>query len=352
MFKQQNKRIFALDVIRSLAVLFIILGHFLYNIGNFYKDQVDNFIWLIPFLIRSLTFTGVPLFLLLSGYLLNQKKLSKEFYHKLWYIIGIYIIASIITAIGNVFILNEPFKFWKFFNKVIEFNYLLYAWYVEMYIGLFLMVPFLNILWNALPDKKQKEYLIATFSFLGVACTICRNPQILPDFWISIYPIAFYFIGAWFAEYKLKWSYKKSLNLLLGSILFFGCLNFVMCYTHNFHKLNSLADQTGIEALIISVLIFNFFLNLDYTSLNIKLKKCISFIAKYSYGLFLCSYITDRVVYTYFNQLLPDTIEAKLPYYLGVTAIIFAISLILSTITEFIYSFFKSLYKRQKKTNS
>ena len=39
--------------------------------------------------------------------------------------------------------------------RIFSFSTIPYGWYVEMWIGLFLMVPFLNILWWNCPSKKQ-----------------------------------------------------------------------------------------------------------------------------------------------------------------------------------------------------
>ena len=41
-----------------------------------------------------------------------------------------------------------------------------YTWYIEMYLGLFLLFPFLNGAWDALSTKKEKEKLLLVLIFL------------------------------------------------------------------------------------------------------------------------------------------------------------------------------------------
>ena len=100
-----------------------------------------------------------------------------------------------------------------------------------MYIGLFLLIPFLNLIYNNLGSKKHKIVLICTMLFLTSLPTIVniynfrlgfsadmffndgelRN-KILPFWWKSMYPVTYYFIGAYFSEYKPK--IDRKLNIL------------------------------------------------------------------------------------------------------------------------------------------
>ena len=50
--------------------------------------------------------------------------------------------------------------------NVLNFSAAPYSWYIEMYLGLFLLIPFLNIVYNAMPSQKSKIWLILTFVIL------------------------------------------------------------------------------------------------------------------------------------------------------------------------------------------
>lgn len=67
------KRIFGLDLIRFLAIFSVISVHFFLNNG-FYSFPVKGGRMFISINLRWLFFSGVPLFLLLTGYLNNKKR--------------------------------------------------------------------------------------------------------------------------------------------------------------------------------------------------------------------------------------------------------------------------------------
>lgn len=68
------KRVFGLDLIRFFAIFSVISVHFFLNNG-FYTFPVKGGRMFISINLRWLFFSGVPLFLLLTGYLNNKKKI-------------------------------------------------------------------------------------------------------------------------------------------------------------------------------------------------------------------------------------------------------------------------------------
>ena len=74
-----TKRNLNADLIRCVAVFSVISVHFLLN-GGFYKQEVCGIPMLVMCMYRSFFMTCVPLFLILTGYLMGRKKLSKGYY--------------------------------------------------------------------------------------------------------------------------------------------------------------------------------------------------------------------------------------------------------------------------------
>ena len=59
---------------------------------------------------------------------------------------------------------NCKIKVYNYLHKNINIfwnivNFQQYSWYVNMYIGLFILIPFLNTIWQNLKTEKQKKYL-------------------------------------------------------------------------------------------------------------------------------------------------------------------------------------------------
>lgn len=90
------------------------------------------------------------------------------------------------------------------------------AWYLEMYIGLVFLQPFLNTLWANL-DRKKREVLVFTLVMLTMLGSISEN--LLPTYWVSLYPLTYYYIGAWLREYPLFCRWKP---LFLGLVTILG----------------------------------------------------------------------------------------------------------------------------------
>lgn len=62
----------------------------------------------------------------------------------------------------NITVLGEELPLWKWGMKITDYSAIVYAWYIEMYIGLFLLTPFLNRAYQAIPTRKQKDVLLLT----------------------------------------------------------------------------------------------------------------------------------------------------------------------------------------------
>ena len=79
-----------------------------------------------------------------------------------------------------------------------------------MYIGLFLLSPFLNTLWNALGSRKNHNFLLGIFCFLTIlpkALNIVNADgentlNILPTYWVNLWFITYYFIGCYIKTYR------------------------------------------------------------------------------------------------------------------------------------------------------
>ena len=178
--------------------------------------------------VRSSLMISIPLFLMLSGYLLCHKTASVSYYLRLIRTLFIYVCASLLVAVYRIFIAKDGLTFAGAFLGIFSFSTLSYAWYIEMYLGLYLMIPFLNILYNGLNGQKQKQWLILTFLLLTAAPSmvniyrfdslewwllpsIDNNYQpLIPDWWTGLYPLTYYFIGCYLREYPIKFKHSNT----------------------------------------------------------------------------------------------------------------------------------------------
>lgn len=157
------------DILRIIAFCLVACIHNLNNMG-FYKNPIYGKTMFSLIFARHLFIICVPLFLIITGYLMKNKELNKNYILKLGRIIITYLLCSIVCYI--VLRINGTWSFKEFILKLLDFTAAPYGWYVSMYIGLYLLIPFLNILWNNLKSKKQKQHLIFILFLLIVLPTV------------------------------------------------------------------------------------------------------------------------------------------------------------------------------------
>jgi len=188
--KQRNINI---DLIKCIAVLSVICIHFFLN-NSFYRVIINNDMYVSVFF-RTAFMVCVPLFMLTTGYLMINKELSSKYYKGIVKTVSIYILASICCLIYRYAILNEAVTFKSALLGILDFSGAPYAWYVEMYIGLFILIPFLNLAYNNLKNDKQRCVLLITMIFLTTLPSLFNlKYEILPHFWTKMYPLTYYFI--------------------------------------------------------------------------------------------------------------------------------------------------------------
>lgn len=203
MIAHSTPRLSGLDLIRSCAILFVIAGHFSMNTG-FQNAIFEGPSMFIQGTMKFFFGMGVPLFLLLTGYLNSGKEATLRYYKGGIRVIASYLLFSIITILFRKYGLGEGYSWTEWGHQILSFSAIPYGWYIEMWIGLFLLVPFLNILYRHIPDKKQKLILLGSL-FLMTALPYLMNRygmHLVPGFWATCFPLFFYVAGSYIREYQ------------------------------------------------------------------------------------------------------------------------------------------------------
>lgn len=163
-------------------------------------------------MLRWLAFCCVPLFMLLTGFLCRHRVCFWDNLRRLFPMLGSFVIACLLHLLLQRFYWHVPVSFWYVLSTILGMDL---AWYLEMYIGLALLLPFLNILWKNL-EKGRRAALICVLLALTALGSITRD--LLPTWWVSLYPITYYFIGAWLREYPISIRRGYLLAALVGTL--------------------------------------------------------------------------------------------------------------------------------------
>lgn len=356
-----KKRNINIDLIKCIAALFVISIHFLLN-SEFYTIPIVSKKMIFMYFLRVILVSCVPLFLLSTGYLMCEKKLSKRYYKGIIKTICIYVLISFICVLFRNIYLNEGIGITGAIKGILNFTADSYSWYIKLYLGIFLLIPFLNIIINNI-TKKQYKYLIFTLILLTILPTLTNvfglssvsdffssnafsGELILNDYWLMIWPLTYYFVGAYIKKYNVKYDVRKNFLLL---IIFIG----IFCYFNYFRNVNMVyvdalyMQYFGFEAFIISVLLFILMLNLNLEKINDRVKKGIIAVSNLSLGIYLSSKVFDTVIYTILKSKIVD-VQVRILFFVPVVLTVFVCSIILSIIVNYIY---KILYNIMANLN-
>jgi len=268
----KQTRVYGLDYLRILCMIFIVSLHYLGVGGAFYN--LDNnininftFNYFIASLYEAFSVVAVNCFIMISGYLLSSSIFKKEkllsyILMVLFYSYGIslicYLIKPELINIKNIIYTILPISFSKY-------------WFMTTYIVLYLLFPFINKLCNHLSQaefKKLLTILVIIFSAWHTLNPFAETLDASKGYGI-IWFILLYLLGAYIKKYGLKQYTRTSyflIYLFLCSIMVamkLSCNLLSIQYTFIAKAQNLFYHYNSLITLFAAIALFNYFLNLN-----------------------------------------------------------------------------------------
>ena len=159
------KRNASLDIIRGFAVVLVACLHSIGN-GSLTANHISGVSGYLLTGLWLLSASCVPLFLMLSGYLQNRKTPTVKYYVNYLHIYIPYLLLGVISLTVGALYTHQSLSVRDFVSSLVNFYTCEYSWFVMMYTGLFLLLPFLNAMYNGLETKGQKQELLCRGWFL------------------------------------------------------------------------------------------------------------------------------------------------------------------------------------------
>ena len=295
------QRICGLDLIRVCAIFFVIAGHFFTLNTSFKNVPFTGFSMFVQGIMNSVFMVGVPLFIMLTGYLNINKQPTKKYYKGMIRVLVAYIIFSIVTIAFRKLYLGENLSITQWILKIFNYSAIPYAWYIEMWIGLALLTPFLNYLWKAIPTIKEKLLLIASLFIMTSLPDLCNRygMYIFPAYFAKAsYPLMFYFIGTFIREYQPIIKTRVGLFTLLAISLTMPTANILI-----FNGADIVEITGGPGGVFYTWIAIAIFLMLYRRDIKFKpVKQWITHCSMVSLEMYLCCYIFDQLYYPYFKE--------------------------------------------------
>lgn len=318
-----HKRICGLDLIRVIAIFFVIAGLF-FSLNTDYRNVPFQGVSLfIQGMMNSVFMVGVPLFMMLTGYLNIKKTPTKKYYKGMLRVLVAYLIFSIVTILFRNYYLGEDRSIVQWALAIFNYSAIPYAWYIEMWIGLALLAPFLNYLWHAIPNMREKLLLIATLFVLTALPDLGNRygMYLFPAYFAqACYPLMFYFMGTFIREYQPTIKTWVGCSAILAIALIVPLFNIVVYQgTHDVVEITG--GPGGVFNTWIAVAIFLMLYRRDISVQPIK--KWVTHCSMVSLEMYLCCYMFDQLYYPWFKERFYESQAQFLPWFLVIVPLVF-----------------------------
>ena len=341
--KTAKERNLNLDLIRCVALLMVPIMHSLDHTG-LYDQQLYGAANQFMIAVKALFTTCIPLYVMLSGFLNNKKALSARYYLGLIRILGVYLICGVAclafeqcSGIAH----RSPAEM---VSALVNFSCSDYAWYIMMYFGLFLMIPFLNMAYHGLKTQRQKLVLVATFLALSVLPSLLNLYfQLYSLWWTRLYPLCYYFTGAYLSEYMPKAKPGKWAAALLAFLAAYSVF-FYFHYDANGAALIGVYQDT-FPVYILSVLLFVILFRLPLGTVPGPAAALLRKVSDLTLPAYLLTWITDSLIYPRLMAAVPAG-PARYPWLLLTVPLSLISALLMAQVVDWVFAPINRLTKK------
>ena len=340
--RSENKRNYALDLLRIVAMFMVVCLHIL-NHGNVLALASGKTYYLLMGL-RNLCIVAVNVYVMISGYfLVTQKfrpsKLLRLYTEVLFWGVAGYIFA---LATGTTFSVKT-----LIFGVIFPFSSE-YYWFISAYAILYMLSPILNVVIRKLTRKQHLAVclgLLFLFS-LWKDVFLYGNVFNLSDGYSFGWFIVLYFVGAYLRLYaepkkwKLSWVWYFAVAICLTAIATVATLLPDAAGAVVNSILTRMAQYNSILVVLETVFLFVTFLKFDIKG-NAP-QKIIGLIAPSALGVYLIhdnryvrDYLWQNIVKT---QNFAENSIVTVLLVLGWVALVFLVCLALSFVRKLIFS--------------
>ena len=157
--KEKN---YQLEVLRVISCINVVLIH----VCNLYSrsfGDITNGEYVFSVVLNAIARTSVPIFFMISGATsLGSHYDFKKYVKKVVNMAVVLLVASVLYRIWNIVYFDRAYDYYDIFDTPTK----LHLWYLYAYLGIMLMIPFLQSMMKNLEKKYEILFVVIWFVFI------------------------------------------------------------------------------------------------------------------------------------------------------------------------------------------
>lgn len=291
----ENSRKTFLDLLRIIACFLVIVNHTNSNI--FLSTTPQYLTWFVSLTYFFISKIAVPIFFMISGYLLLNKIDSyKKCLQRIFRVVIVLIGCALIYAIYYMYCLNPNPSLTNVIKQILNVYIVSPTnalWYLYTYLGILFMLPFLQKMASVMTKRDYHIFFGISGFFISVLPILNHYFPLInvhSDFQLPVFGgyICMLFIGQYFSRFGIK---KTKRGFCLSCVIFVLMLLFNVLATY-FEYQKSSSDYLFFDnriffpILLQSVCVFYL---VSFLKVSEKLEKIISYVGSCTFGIYLIS---------------------------------------------------------------
>ena len=211
--QQKNQKTAYLELLRIIACFFVIVNHT--NSGVFLSQTPDHKVWWISLTYFFMCKTAVPVFLMITGCLMLGKIDNyRKYITRIVRMVLVIVLFSFLYYVKSMQDAGRPIEIIEYFKLIYQRHVTNAYWYLYLYLGILLMMPFFQILST---NMKRREYqilmLISVVAMGGLPVLIHYRPGFSLSYMFTE-PFPSVYVGMLFVGYYLTHYVEVKKNIV------------------------------------------------------------------------------------------------------------------------------------------
>ncbi len=303
------KRKYFLDFLRIIACFLVIVNHT--NSSIFLSSNPESTRWFISLSYFFVSKIAVPIFFMISGYLLlNKVENWKKIFSRIFRIIVVLLACAVVYAVYKAFSTSGEVVFKTIITDIISVyknspsNAL---WYLYAYLGILLMLPYLQKMTHLMTKRDYHIFFVVSGFIVGILPILkhyCNDIYLNSNLSLPLFSgyICLLFLGQYFSRFGIP---KTKTGFCIAVILFVLMLSFNVIATYfEYQKSCSnylfFDNRTFFPIVVQAICVFYLATFFDFGS---KTGKVVSYIGSCTFGIYLISDLIINILNPYYIKL-------------------------------------------------